>query len=470
MERGHVTLVGGGLVGPLLAWMLSRSGYSVDVYERRPDLRQVRIGGGRSINLALAERGVYALASAGLLDRVRPLLIPMRGRMVHPLGQAPEFAAYGQWPGEVIYSASRSMLNQILLAAADESPHVRLHFECECTAIDIGARTLHLRNTATGEDFSAPYERVIGTDGANSVVREAIVTAGGGTWTFEPLGHDYKELTIPAGARGKHVLEREALHIWPRHGFMLIALPNVDGSFTVTLFLNKSGSPSFSELIDVPAVDDFFQTYFPDARALIPHLAAEFFGNPTGALGTVRCTTWSVGNHALLMGDAAHGIVPFHGQGMNAGFEDCREWIEELESADHCWSTAVSRFVKRRLPQANAVADLALENYVTMRDSVLDPRFQFKRDLGLLLERRFRDRFIPLYSMVMFHHEIPYAEAQRRGRIQEAILNELSENTSRIDDIDWQAAERLVAAQLPPIVLETVTLDDRAPPTRAVVV
>mgnify|MGYP001243217901 CR=1 FL=1 len=460
--KGHVAVVGGGLVGPLLAVMMSRAGYDVDVYERRPDLRKTTISGGRSINLALAERGIYALASAGLIERVKPLLIPMAGRLLHPLGQATEFTPYGQWPGEVIFSASRSILNQVLLAAADESPRVRLFFEHECVGIDVQHQTLQIREPSSKQITHVNYERVIGTDGANSAVRSAIVAAGGGEWRYEPLDHDYKELTIPAGSSGTHLMMRDALHIWPRHGFMLIALPNLDGSFTVTLFLNKEGTPSFAELTDATSVNRFFDEYFPDAKGLVPDLADEFFRNPTGALGTVRCSCWSAGERALLLGDAAHGVVPFHGQGMNAGFEDCREWMEVLESTNHNWHEAIEQFTIRRIPQANAIADLALENYVTMRDSVLDPHFQLKRQIGFVLERRFRDRFIPLYSMVMFHHEIPYATARRRGQIQDQILDQLTAHIDRLEDVDWPLAEQLVVRTLSQLPIESVTLGDFA--------
>lgn len=446
----RVLVVGGGLVGSLLSVMLGRLGYTVDVFEKRPDMRTTVIPAGRSINLALAERGIRALKMAGVFDQVEPFLIQMRGRMLHPLDGPLEFSSYGQRPHEVINSVSRGELNLRMLAEADKASNVRLRFNTECTAVDIERRLATFVDHVSGEEFTVEYDILLGTDGANSVVRDAVVASGGGTWRTDWLDHDYKELTIPPGPDASYLIEKNALHIWPRHGYMLIALPNLGGSFTVTLFLMKEGSPSFAELTTPETVNKFFSEQFPDALALIPNLAEEFFGNPTGVLGTVRCTKWTNGRDALLLGDAAHAIVPFHGQGMNAGFEDCGVLFELL--GEHCddWPAVMAKFEQMRIDNGNAIADMALENYVTMRDSVLDPIFQLKKQLGFELERRFPDRFIPRYSMIMFH-SIPYATSKLRGEIQEEILETLIGDFNNLEQVDMQLAKKLILERLPPL-------------------
>lgn len=454
MQKRSVTIVGGGLVGSLLSVMLSRRGYSVTVYEKRPDMRKVKIPAGRSINLALAQRGIKALTTAGLMPQVQPLLIPMAGRRLHDLGRAEEFSPYGQRPHEVIYSVSRPLLNQVMLAAADRSPDTTLHFEQECIGVDLPGKTLTLRNVVDGSEQTCQFDLLLATDGANSATRNSIVSRAGGSWTTEWLDHDYKELCLPAGPQGEYQLDRNSLHIWPRKGYMLIALPNLDGSFTVTLFLNKQGEPSFASLTDRTAVRRFFETQFPDATRLIPNLEDEFFGNPTGVLGTVRATRWaSPDGNALLLGDAAHAIVPFHGQGMNAGFEDCGELLRLLDKHQEDWSAVLPEFETIRRPNGNAIADLALENYITMRDSVLDPRFQLKKMLGFELERRLPEIFVPKYSMVMFR-DIPYHVVLRRGAMQERLLERAIGAASSIGGIEMNTAESLVLAELPPLAAE----------------
>lgn len=446
-EKREVVLVGGGLVGSLIAVMLGQRGFAVTVYEKRPDMRRTRISAGRSINLALAERGIHALRQAGLMEQVAPLLIPMKGRQLHPPGGKEEFSPYGQRPHEVIYSVSRGLLNQTMLTAAESSGNVRLHFDLECRSVDLPNRQLQLVDLKTGRESTASFELLLGTDGSASPVRTAIA---GGDWHTDWLDHDYKELEIPAGPGGTHQLAKNALHIWPRRGFMLIALPNLDGSFTVTLFLDRSGDPGFDQLMDAAAVAAFFEKYFPDAMRLIPDLAADFAGNPTGSLGTVHCRTWTDGQRALLLGDAAHAIVPFHGQGMNAGFEDCAILANMLDEADGDLARTMRPFETLRRPAAGAIAEMAIENYRTMRDSVLDPLFQLKKELGFELERRFPDRFIPRYSMVMFHN-IPYDQVQQRGMVQEAILEELVCGKSGLSEIDWNAAAASVLRRLTPV-------------------
>lgn len=445
-----VTLVGGGLVGALLAIMLGRRGFQVTVFERRPDMRRVEMSAGRSINLALAERGMHALSIAGIMDEVEKLLIPMKGRMIHPLNGALELQPYGQRPHEVIYSVSRGELNRLMLQKAEETGAVQYFFNQTVQQVDLQKKEFTVFDSVTGSTHQVSYDRLIGTDGSGSAVREAIAKETGGSQYVDWLDHDYKELNIPAEQTGRHAIEKNALHIWPRGGYMVIALPNLDGSFTVTLFLNKTGDPSFERLKTGSDVQHFFNATFPDAAQLIPDLQAQFFSNPTGVLGTVRCSNWSFGGHTFLMGDAAHGIVPFHGQGMNCGFEDCGEWNRILEKCSGDWSQAITKFEHVRKPNAHAIAEMALENYITMRDSVLAPDFLLKKELGFELERRYPTRFIPRYSMVMFHR-IPYHEAWQRGKTQELILDRLLRSSSDLRQVDDQLAEQLIHAQLPEI-------------------
>ncbi len=415
MNGNGVNIIGAGLAGSLLAILLARRGLPVTVYERRPDPRMAKQDSGRSINLALAARGIRGLERAGVLDRVMPLTIPMRGRMVHEHDGKTELQLYGVRPEEVIYSVSRAQLNRVLVEAADEFENVELRFGCEALGITDSRQLVELIDRKTGERFATAPRPTIATDGGGSAVRQAMESNGLTTVREELLDHGYKELTIPA-ANGRHVMEKNALHIWPRGGFMLIALPNLDGTFTATLFLAKHGSNSF-DLLKTPAdVEAFFEREFPSARALMPDLPREFFENPQGLLGTVYCDNWhleSAGGGLLLLGDAAHAIVPFHGQGMNCAFEDCVE-LDELIGAGGVTSAVFAEFERRRKPNTDAIAAMALENYVEMREAVLDPAYRRKKAEAEALQKR-DPGFIPRYSMVMFHPEIPYQDALGRS-------------------------------------------------------
>jgi kynurenine 3-monooxygenase len=451
----HILIAGSGLVGSLLALMLGRRGYRVTVIEKRPDMRRVGVKGGRSINLALAERGLHGLRQAGLVDLVETLLIPMKGRMLHGLDGNLSFMPYGQRPHEVIWSVSRGDLNMRMITAAEAHEDVDFLFEQSIESVDLTNNIVTVHDEICGKRSTFEFELLIGSDGVASQVRPALMAKTGGRCTIDMLDHDYKELNIPGGPGGQWQMEREALHIWPRGGYMLIALPNTDGSFTVTLFLASRGNPSF-ELIDEPEeLSAFFREQFNDVDELIPDLQAEYFGNPTGKLGTVRCDRWVLENRCLLLGDAAHGIVPFQGQGMNAGFEDCSELCRLLDKYGDDWSQALKEFETIRIPNANAIADMALENYVTMRDSVNDPRFVLKRAIGFELERMSPDRFIPKYSMIMFHR-IPYAVVYARGLIQEEILEKIADTSPAGDAtrFDRQLASRLIRERLEPLVLD----------------
>lgn len=442
-----VNIVGAGLAGALLAVLLARRGFAVTLYERRPDPRQAVPERGRSINLALAARGIAALERAGVMQRVWPLAIEMRGRMVHELSGAATLQAYGQRAHEVIWSVGRADLNRVLIDEALRHPGVTVRFSQQVLSADPGRDRLRLRDTASGAESEVALTPAIATDGAGSAVRASLAAAGLVTVREDWLDHDYKELTIPPSA-GSHALERHALHIWPRGGFMLIALPNTDGSFTATLFLARTGESGFAALGTPGSVAAFFKREFPDALALIPRLLEDFARNPQGQLGTVHTTPWAAGGRVLLLGDAAHAIVPFHGQGMNAAFEDCRVFDDLLDAHDR-WEPLFAAFERARRSNTDAIAQMALENYGEMRDAVLDARFVRRKSLAMGLERRFPDRFIPRYSMVMFHPEIPYAEALRRGALQAQLLEELDSGDVAAPDL--KRAERLIGERLPPI-------------------
>jgi kynurenine 3-monooxygenase len=440
-----LNIVGAGLAGALLALLLAQRGVAITLHERRADPRQSRPERGRSINLALAARGLRALEQAGVRAVVQPLLIPMRGRMVHELSGRSALQPYGQRAEEVIYSVSRAELNRVLIEAALAHQDVRVHFNRVCLGVELAQERLRFRDAGSGSEFTLPLATTIATDGAGSAVRASLAAAGALRVREEWLDHDYKELTIPAGAGGGHVLEPQALHIWPRGGFMLIALPNTDGSFTATLFLPRSGAVSFAALSTAPAIERFFQREFPDASRLMPQLLAEFAQHPQGQLGTVHTAPWHLGGRVLLLGDAAHAIVPFHGQGMNAAFEDCTQLAGTLAPRPD-WAQLFARCEAERRPNTEAIAQMALENYTEMRDSVRDATFVRRKALAMALERHFPQQFIPRYSMVMFHPEIPYAEALRRGAIQERILAQLDEGSAAAPDL--ARAAKLIRTQL----------------------
>jgi len=448
-DTPEITLVGAGLAGSLLAIYLARRGYRVTLLERRLDPRKTAASAGRSINLALANRGIAALEEVGVMATVRSALIPMAGRMLHDEEGRLKLIPYGNKPHEVIYSVSRGGLNALLVDAAEATDRVSIRFGETVHGVDFPNRQVRF---GTGEDGerqtqATPYDVLIGTDGSASAVRSSILERTGGRLDEEPLGHGYKELTIPAAPGGGFRMEKNALHVWPRGEYMLIALPNADGSFTATLFLPQRGDESFEALTTPDAVHALFERRFADAIPLMPRLVEDFFGNPTGHLETIHCAPWSFEDHALVLGDAAHAIVPFHGQGMNAAFEDCSAFDRCLADSSRPWNEVFAEFERLRRPNTDAIADMALENYVEMRSTVREPKFQLKKDLSFRLEERHPGRFIPRYSMVMFH-TIPYADAKRRGAIQEEILDELTSNAASLDEVDLAHADRLIAEHL----------------------
>jgi kynurenine 3-monooxygenase len=464
MRRSSITIVGAGLAGALLAIFLARRGHDVRVFERRSDPRRAGYQGGRSINLALAERGMEGLRRAGLERAVLDQAVMMRGRMVHNLDSTTHFLPYGRDDSEVIWSVHRGRLNLTLLEAAERAG-ATIHFAQRLSGADLEAGSATFTDEPSGSVQTIEAPVLIGADGAGSALRAAMNAARALGEHLEPLGHGYKELEIPPLAHlGFHVagsdvdakarssgfaLAPNALHIWPRGGYMCIALPNSERTFTVTLFLPSEGDPSFATIDSATACLEFFQREFPDAVALIPHLTDDFTGNPTGVLATLRLQRWHHDGRVLLLGDAAHAMVPFHGQGMNCAFEDCVA-LDELLAAYDDSNEAFGAFEAARRPNADAIQDMALENYIEMRDLVDDPDFLLKKQVERALAERRPERFMPRYGMVMFTR-MPYATAKARGAIQAQILSELSTGKSRFEQIDLARGEALITQRLPPL-------------------
>ena len=447
-SKDTITLIGSGLAGPLLAIELKTRGFPVGIYERRPDMRRVQISAGRSINLALSTRGIYALQQAGIWDAMKKIIIPMKGRMMHAVTGELTFQRYGKDDTEVINSISRAELNMALMTAAEEHG-VRIHFNQRCIGYDLRNGALEMRNEESGEERKIQAGIVIGTDGAASAIRQEFLKVPRFNFSQQYLDYGYKELTIPAGSNGEHLIETNALHIWPRGNYMLIALPNIDGTFACILFLPFDGPDSFSELDTEQRVHTFFETNFPDALRLMPQLTGNFFLNPTGAMVTIKCSPWHHGK-ALLIGDSAHAIVPFFGQGLNCAFEDVTVFLSLLDRLGPNWPEVFARFERARKVNTDSIADLAVENFVEMRDKVADPRFLFRKKIELALEARFPGHFVPKYAMVTFHR-VPYSVAEARGKIQDRILAELCDHINNVEELDWHKAEASIIRELQPL-------------------
>ncbi|MCI0652595.1 MAG: FAD-dependent monooxygenase [Planctomycetes bacterium] len=420
-SKKTVTLVGGGLAGALMTIYLARAGHRVNVFERRPDIRSAELVKGRSINLALSTRGIHALVEVGLAADVLRGAVPMRGRMIHSVRGRLAFQPYGKDDSEVINSVSRAGLNRTLLDTAGRCDGVELHFNERCVDIDLKSATAHFENAATGKRRSVDADVVVGADGAFSVVRAIMQRLDRFDYSQKYEGHGYKELTIPQDVGGEFRLEKNALHIWPRRRFMMIALPNANGSFTCTLFWPLDGENSFARLGTEAEVLRYFERWFPDAVPHMPALAADYLAAPPSTLVTIRCFPWSVEDKVVLIGDAAHAVVPFYGQGMNAAFEDCSVLNDCLQRSAGDWRKAFGAYENARKPHADALADLALENFVEMRDHVASRGFLLKKKVEKTLHKVFPRWYIPLYSLVTFSRT-PYAEACARARRQERIV------------------------------------------------
>ena len=445
-----LTIVGAGLAGSLLATLLARRGWSVDVYERRGDPRVEGYAGGRSINLALAERGLHALRSADAADVVLDKAVMMRGRMVHFADGSQQLQRYGRDDSEVIWSVSRGDLNLTLIDAA-EAAGARLHFDRPLASVDFATGTATFRGNH--QAHVQPFNAIVGADGAGSVVRQQINAVSPLGERLEWLDHGYKELEIPPRMDGGFSIEPNALHIWPRGRYMCIALPNDERTFTVTLFLPNAGDPSFATVETGEEAVAFFARDFADALPLIPDLAHDYESHPTGTLATLYLDRWSLGGKAVLIGDAAHAMVPFHGQGMNCAFEDCVALADRLD-ADADLATAFTTFEAIRRPNALAIQQMALENYLEMRERVDDADFLLQRALERALAERHPDRFVPRYAMVTFRR-IPYATALERGRIQRDLLVEATRGRDSLDGIDWTWLDGEVDRLLSPLPIET---------------
>ncbi|MDB6086152.1 MAG: hypothetical protein JWN43_4033 [Gammaproteobacteria bacterium] len=456
MERGSgdrirdsVNIVGAGPTGALLAILLARRGLKVTLYEGRPDPGSGPGESGRSINLALADRGIHALDAAGVSHHIAGTLVTMRGRLIHQQDGTQSLQLYGQRPSEVIYSVSRHRLTQSLLDVALRHG-VEVKFEHRMEGLDFRQGTAQILDIRRSRIVSVPMRPLLAADGAGSVARRSMAESGLIETREDDLEHGYKELSIPAGPGGQHMMAHDALHIWPRGSFMLIALPNADGSFTATLFLAKRGTTSFESLTSPTAIGHFLRSHFADVYGLMPNCVAEFQAHPMGFLGTVYANKWNVGGSAALIGDAAHAIVPFHGQGMNCCFEDCLVFDACIERKTG-WRSVFEDFFAARKPNTDAIAAMALENYSEMRERVVDPKFRLQQMLAMELERRHPQRFIPRYSMVMFHHEISYGTAQRRGLSQARLLADLTAGAATLADIDYERADREIIRELTPI-------------------
>jgi len=430
-KKEKILIVGAGLCGSLLALRMAQRGYQVEVYESRSDLRNSVISAGRSINLSLSDRGLKALRMAGLEKKARALCIPMKGRLMHDAASNTFESNYSGRQGECINSISRGNLNGLLLTEAEKYSNVNIHFNTKCLEIDIESKIARFQSFDSKEQFTVQADVIFGTDGAGSSLRKSYEKQFPAfKVSQEFLTHGYKELEIPADKNGGHLISKEHLHIWPRGDYMLIALPNMDGSFTVTLFLSYSeGSYNFDNLITKEKIIEFFEKDFPDTLTLIPDVLKEFENNPTGKLGTVKCYPWAYKGNTLLLGDSSHAIVPFYGQGMNASFEDVFVFDSVLNQFEGDWTTVFSEFQKQRKIDADAIADLAIDNYYEMRDHVANPLFKEKRIVEMGLEKFFPTEYFSKYSLVTFNEHIGYHEAMTKGRAQDKVLLKMVEES-----------------------------------------
>ena len=436
--KKEITIIGAGLVGSLLSIYLAKRGHKVAIYERRSDMRTEDMSAGRSINLALSDRGLLALGKVGLTDEIKKICIPMHGRQIHNVDGSITFQPYGK-EGQYINSVSRGELNKQLMTIAEEHG-VNIHFNEKCKTLDWNNDKIEFENTAGKQLPSSKADIIFGADGAFSAAR-----------LQHQLQHDkfdyhqyyidcgYKELSIPPNEEGEFALEPNALHIWPRKDYMLIALPNLDKTFTCTLFFPFEGELSFDKINTEEKVKQFFATNFADVVPLMPDYVNEFFTNPTSSLVTIKCFPWVRDDKFALIGDAAHALVPFFGQGMNCGFEDCRILDELIEKNGDDWHKILSEYQTLRKPDADAIADMAANNFTEMRDRTADPKFLLQKKIEARLHENYPDKWIPAYSQVTFSPHIRYSDALARGNRQETIMQEVM----TMPDIEtkWESEE-----------------------------
>ncbi|MDR6301242.1 FAD-dependent oxidoreductase [Mesonia maritima] len=446
-KQEKILIIGAGLCGSLLALRLAQRGYEIDLVEKRPDLRKTDIAAGRSINLAFSNRGIKAMKLVGLEKKALDICIPMNGRMIHNTESETFLSPYSGLEEEYINSISRTDLNALLLDEAEKMPNVTISFNKECKKVNLKEGSAEFQDYNTKEKITKTGSIVIGTDGAGSSLRKSMMEDHGFLFSFSQdyLQHGYKELSILADKNGDFQLYKNALHIWPRGENMVIALPNLDGSFTVTLFLSyEEGEYNFKNLTSAEKVEEYFEKNYPDALKLMPNLAEEFFENPTGPLGTVKCSPWHSYGKTLLMGDAAHAIVPFYGQGMNASFEDVVVFDEILNNHTGDWNETFKRYQKERKKDTDAIADLAIDNFYEMKEHTAAPIFQQKRKLETALEEEFPAEYSSKYRLVTFQEEIGYQEAMQRGRAQDKAMLKLIAEGKISDDISMKEKLKLV--------------------------
>ncbi len=444
MQEKKINIAGAGLVGLLISIYLKQKGHDVSVYERRPDMRKTMLDGGRSINLALSDRGWKALEGVGLAEEIKKISIPMYRRVMHAKDGSLSFQPYGK-ENQAIYSVSRGGLNARLMQLAEDQG-VHFHFDEKCVSADLEKAEATFENYLSGEEHTIKGDLLIGGDGAFSAIRAQMQKTDRFSYSQEYIDHGYKELTIPADEDGSFCMEKNALHIWPRGAYMLIALPNPDGSFTCTLFFPFEGEKSFSTLASVQDARAFFEEEFADALSLMPNFDAEWKENPTSSLVIIRCYPWVKGNTTLI-GDASHAIVPFYGQGMNSGFEDCTVFNELLEKHGNNWEGMLEEYQQLRKPDGDAIADLAMRNFVEMRDLTGQPEFLLQKKIEAKFSSKHPEKWIPLYSMVTFSHT-RYSEAVRISKKQDKIMADIMalDNIENIWDTD--AVEQMMLSRV----------------------
>ncbi len=437
MLEKKFTIAGAGLVGSLFALYLAKKGHQVDVFERRKDMRSETIVAGKSINLSLSTRGWKALAGVGIEKEVKKMAIPMFKRVMHGLDGTLSHQAYGN-EGEAIYSVSRAGLNVLLMDLAEREDNVNFHFNEKCVNVNLKEASATFENHLTKVVSEIKADHIVGADGIYSAVRKQMQGQARFNYEQRYIEHGYKELHIPANADGSHMLEVNALHIWPRGSYMLIALPNLDGSFTCTLFFPFEGEYSFDSLNNDEAILSFFKDVFPDTETLIPNLLQDFKENPTASLGIIRCFPWTVTDKVMLIGDASHATVPFYGQGMNSGFEDCSIFNELMEEHGDDWEACFKAYEIARKENGDAIQDLSIHNFIVMRDKTADPKFLLQKKIEKHFSTKYPNKWLPLYSMVTFSN-IPYAKAWSLGQKQEVMMQEIV-NLPGIEE-KWNSVE-----------------------------
>ncbi len=446
MNKEKITILGAGLVGSLLSIYMSKRGYKVNIFERRPDMRKEQVVAGRSINMALSDRGWTALDGIGIGDEVRKISIPMYGRMIHSVKGELTYQQYGK-ENEAIYSVSRRELNCKLMELAEAQPNVDIYFNERCLDVDLDNNEVVLENLKVNQKKRVYGDRIFGTDGAFSAARLRMQMNDRFDYSQTYLKHGYKELTIPANADGTWKMEKNALHIWPRGEYMLIALPNQDGSFTCTLFFPFDGEKSFNSIKTEADLVSFFTEIFPDTFELMPTLIHDYFHNPTASLVLIKCEPWNYKDKLMLLGDASHAIVPFYGQGMNSGFEDCTVFNKLFDEHNGDLKTMFPEFSKTRKPDADAIAELALRNFIEMRDLVGDPTFLLRKKIEAKIFQKFPEKWMPLYSMVTFS-DIPYSEALKEGIRQDGIMEKIMTIPGIEEKWDSKEVEDMILSNL----------------------